>query len=137
MSIPQPGDPTPKSGTGLSALLEPASIQAFLRNIYAAVGSGLAVAVIIGLSQGDATALGNAIHQIGDGIASIASGISALIPILTGLYAAWTATRNSKLTSLAKDPQVVQVVVQDKKVADAVPSAKVIDANTAVVGGPK
>jgi hypothetical protein len=39
--------------------------------------------VIIGLSQGNATALGVAIHEIGDGIAKIIVGVTALIPLLT------------------------------------------------------
>jgi len=102
-------------------------VNAFLRHVYTALGSISATVVILGLlTQGDATKITNALHQIGDGFSSIIAGLSALIPVLSGLYASWTASRTSRLKAMAADPEVKQVVVATAAVADAVPSNKVV-----------
>lgn len=97
-------------------------VNSALRHVYTAVGTGIAVLVMVGLSQGQATALGSAIHQIGDGIASIIAGISALVPIASAVYAAWTASPFSKLLSVSKNPDVKQVVVGSVALANSLPN---------------
>lgn len=96
-------------------------VNSALRHVYTAAGSGIAVLVLVGLSQGNATALGNGIHQIGDGIASIIAGISALIPVASAVYAAWSASPFSKLLSVSKNPDVKQVVVTTNALAASLP----------------
>src|ERR1700677_4527421 len=97
-------------------------VNSALRHVYTATASGITVAVLIGLSQGQATALGAAIHQIGDGVASIVAGVSALIPIVSAGYAAWSASPFSKLLSVSKNPEVQQVVVSTPALANSLPA---------------
>jgi len=91
------------------AMLEPASVHGALRHVYTATAAATAAATIIGLSQGDATGIGTAVHQIGDGIASIVAGVTALIPIITAGYAAVSATRKNRMKDLNNDPQIAKV----------------------------
>jgi len=102
-------------------------VQSILRHVYTSAGTATAVLLAVGvISQGDATALANAVHQIGDGVSSIAAGVSALVPIGMGVWAAISASLGSRLQSIAKDPEVKQVVVATPAVADSVPSNKVV-----------
>jgi hypothetical protein len=111
-------------------------VNAALRHVYTAAGTAAAVLVFVGLSQGDATTLGTAIHQIGDGVASIIAGVTALIPIASALYAAWTASPFSKLISMKKNPEIKQVVTipgtATAALADAIPGNKI---TVAAAGG--
>ena len=91
---------------------DPGQVSAFMRHVYSGLGVATAVLGAVGLSQGDTTALGLAVHQIGDGIVSIATGIGTLVPIASGLYAAWTASHKSKTQSIAADPQTPPLVKQ-------------------------
>jgi len=84
-------------------------VNSALRHVYTAAGTATAVLVMVGLKQGDATALGNAIHQIGDGVASIIAGVGALIPILAGFFAAWSASPFSKLIGMRNNPEIEKV----------------------------
>lgn len=101
-------------------------IHSGLRHVYTAVGASFATLVTVGvLTQGDATTISTAIHQIGDGIASIAAGIGALVPFVSAAYAMISASRKARLTSLAKDPEIKSIVVASPVVADSIPSSKV------------
>jgi len=84
-------------------------VNSALRHVYSAVGAGTSVLVIVGLSQGDATALGAAVHQIGDGIAEIIAGVTALVPVASALYAAWTASPFSRLMHANNNPEIAQL----------------------------
>ena len=84
-------------------------VNSALRHVYTAVGTASAVLVYVGLSQGDATALGHGIHMIGDGVSSIIGGIGVLIPVASGLYAAWTASPFSRLVSMKNNPEIEKV----------------------------
>lgn len=97
-------------------------VNSALRHVYTATATGIGVLVLVGLSQGNATALGAAVHQIGDGVASIIAGISALIPIASAVYAAWSASPFSKLLSVSKNPAVSQVVVNSPTLANDLPA---------------
>ena len=87
-----------------------AQVNSALRHVYTAAATATSVLVMVGLSQGDATTIGHAVHQIGDGAASIIAGVTALIPIASAAYAAWTASPFSRLLRLQKDPQIKQVI---------------------------
>lgn len=89
--------------------LAPGQLQAFMRHVYTAFGAATAMLLFVGLSQGDVTTIGNALHQIGDGVVSIAAGIAALVPILSGVAASIAASRASRLKSLDADPQIAKV----------------------------
>lgn len=81
-------------------------LNAFLRHLYTAVGSATAVLLFVGLSQGDITALGAAIKQVGDGLSSVFAGVAALVPLASGIYASFKASRISRMKSFDKDPQI-------------------------------
>jgi hypothetical protein len=70
-----------------------------------------------------------AVHKIGDGAASIAAGVSMLIPVVSGVYAAWTASRTRRLEAMNADPQIVQVIAKRgtaaRVIADLIPGDKV------------
>lgn len=84
--------------------------NAALRHVYTAVGVATATLVLVGMSQGNATAIGNAVHQIGSGIASIVAGVGALIPIVSGIYAALSASPLAGLLRMQKNPDIRQVI---------------------------
>lgn len=107
--------------------LSTGQVNSGLRHVYTVVGTALATTVAIGfITQGDATTISNAIHQIGDGVSSIAAGVGALIPVVSGIYAMISASRRNRLDALSKDPEIKQIVVATPAVADAVPSNKVV-----------
>jgi hypothetical protein len=112
-------------------------VNSALRHVYTAVGTASAVLIFVGLSQSDATALGVAVHKIGDGVASIVAGISMLIPVVSALYAAWTASPFSRLISMKKDPEIAQVLAKPgtptAALADSIPGDKITVATPAVV----
>lgn len=101
-------------------------INSGLRHVYTATATGTAVAVLIGLSQGQATALGVAVHQIGDGIASIIAGVSTLISVGSAAYAMWSASPFSRMLAVSKDPQTEKLEVKSKALADALPPNVVV-----------
>jgi hypothetical protein len=89
--------------------LEPASVQSALRHVYTATGTGVAVLSIIGLSQGDASAIGVAVKQIGDGVVSIIAGAGTLIGIGSAVFAGWSATRKSRMAAFNADPEIRKI----------------------------
>ncbi len=107
-----------------------AQLHSALRHVYTAVGTGTAVAIAFGLSQGDATAIGEAVKQIGDGVASIVAGVATLVPIVSGIYAAISASRKSRLKDLDADPEIerIKTVPGTTAAAEAaeIPGTKVI-----------
>jgi cephalosporin-C deacetylase-like acetyl esterase len=121
-------NPPPKPAW--QALLEPASMNAFLRHIANASATATAVAIIFGLSQGDATTIGSAIQQIGNGIAALVAGVTLMIPVVTGAYAAISATRRARMASLNADPQIKKVETfpgtEAHKEASEIPGNKVV-----------
>jgi hypothetical protein len=86
-----------------------APVSSALRHVYTAAAAVTAALTIVGLSQGDATAIGVAVHQIGDGVASIVAGLSSLVPIIMAAYAAWSGTRKSRMIDLNKDPEIRKI----------------------------
>jgi len=93
--------------------LDPGQVNSFMRHIYTVAGA--IAAVVGGASFMDPHAVQTvltAVHQIGDGVVSIATGVAALVPIASGLYAAWTASHTNKLVAIAADPQTAPAVKQ-------------------------
>jgi hypothetical protein len=107
-------------------------INAGLHHVYTAAGTAGAVLLFVGLSQGNTTALGVGVHQIGDGVASIAAGITTLIPVATALYAMWKNSPFSKLMNFKKNDQIQQVIAVPgtpmAALADAIPGNKITSA---------
>ena len=81
-----------------------------LRHVYTAVGTATAVLAVVGLSQGDASTIGLAVHKIGDGVVSIVAGISMLVPVASALFAAWKVSPFSRLMAMRHDPEIHQVI---------------------------
>ena len=106
-----------------------AQVQSILRHVYTALGTALSVAVVVGLSQGEATAIGAAVQQIGDGVSKIIAGISTLVPIAMSIWAALSASRKSRLSSLNADPEIEKIVTvpgtEAHKEAREIPGNKV------------
>lgn len=104
-------------------------VQSFLRHVYTAAATATGILAVVGLSQGDATAIGNAVHQIGDGVAAIIAGVSTLVPIISGTIAAIKQSRASRLKALDRDPQIARVITvpgtQAQQEAAAIPGNKV------------
>lgn len=108
----------------------PGQINAFMRHVYTAFGSATAMLLFVGISQGDVTTIGNAIHQIGDGITSIVAGIAALVPVVAGIRALISAGRPARLKAMDADPQIEKVITKpDTSASDAaaaIPGNKVV-----------
>lgn len=100
-----------------------------LHHVYTAVGAGAAVLCYVGLSQGNATALGQGVHQIGDGITSIAAGITTLIPVATALYAMWQSSPFKKMMAAKQNKQIAQVITVAgtplAAIAESIPGDKI------------
>lgn len=102
-----------------------ASINAALRHVYTATATGIAVLAIVGMSQGDQTALGTAVHQIGDGLASIVAGVTTIIPIVSALFASKSAGKVNQAASIAQTDglKVIPTSFAGQKILDAMPAA--------------
>jgi len=104
-------------------------INSFLRHVYTATATAVSVLAMVGLSQGDTTAIGDAVHKIGDGISSIVAGVGILVPVASGLWAAWSASPFSRLLSMKHNPEIAQVLAvpgtPTAKLADEIPGNKI------------
>lgn len=99
--------------------------SAFGRHVLSYAMGATTAAVALHVINGDqGTTIAGAISQIASGITSIAGGVSTLIALGSGLYAAWTASPLRQMLAVAANPDVAKVVAP--KIADAVPSAKVV-----------
>src|SRR6185312_1268783 len=100
-------------------------ITAFGRHVVSFSMGGIAfltIAHIVTAGQaGDAT---NAINQISSGVASIIAGVTTLVSIGSGVWAAVSASLKSQVAAVQASP-VVQVITSDPKLAAAVPGVKV------------
>ena len=107
-----------------------AQVVSFGRHIVTfgagAITAGAALHVINGSQAQDATA---AISQISSGVASITAGLTTLIGLGSALWAAWSASPFRQLLSVAKNPDVKQVVTTPELATAAGPvgpGAKVV-----------
>jgi len=107
-------------------------VNSFMRHVYTSAGTATAVLVLVGLSQGDATTIGVAVHHIGNGISEIIAGIGLLIPVASGLVASWSASPFSRMMDLHKNPDIIKVIAKEGTplgaIADAIPGNKITTA---------
>lgn len=89
-----------------------------------ASGAVMALASFHLISSGDAASATDAVSQIGDGVAKIAAGVTTLVGIGSGVYAAWTASPFRQLLSVASNPAVTKIVAPS--ISASVPSNKVV-----------
>lgn len=114
-----------------------AQASAFGRHVlsYSMGAATMAVAVHV-ISSDQGTAITTAFSQIASGIASLTGGISTLIAVGSGLYAAWTASPLSQVKAVAAMPDVLGVVTaksaegQSLAAAATAPGALVTPAGT-------
>ncbi len=80
------------------------TVNAVLRHVYTLTAGVIATLAIVGVSQGDQTAIGDAVHKIGDGIASIVAGLGILIPIVSAFFAGRSASPVKQAAAVAQTP---------------------------------
>lgn len=116
-----------------------AATNAALRHVYTGTAVMVGTLTVVGMSQGDATAIGAAVHQIGDGVASIVAGVSTLIPIAAAAYAAWTGTHKQQVAAvvaIAAEPNspvkgvVTEATPAGRELAASIPGPLVAAAGT-------
>lgn len=86
-------------------------VNAAMRHVYTAVGAIVAVLVAIGyMGQADADKVVSLVNQIGGSVAIIVGAIGALLPILSAIRAAWSASHAQQIAKVAKLDGVTVVV---------------------------
>ena len=104
-------------------------VNSALRHVYTAAGVVAAGTIYIGLNPGVAQTIAPAVHKIGDGISSILAGISLLIPVVSAIFAAWSASPFSRLLWAKKNPEIKQVITVSgtpmAKLAGDIPGDKI------------
>jgi hypothetical protein len=87
------------------------SVNAALRHVYTLVGALVAAAVAFGLmGQADADKAVALVNELGVGVAAIVGALAALLPIINGARAAWTASRGQQIKKVEAMPGVTVVV---------------------------
>lgn len=100
-------------------------LTAFGRHVVSyGMGAVTVLAVTHSISSDQATNATNAITQISTGLASIVAGVTTLVSLISGLYAASSASLKSQIAAVQAAPQA-QVTVTDPKLAEGVPGVKV------------
>ena len=99
----------PAQPAWMAILSQGPAFQSALRHVYTATAAVTAALTIVGLSQGDATGIGQAVQKIGDGFASIVAGLSTLVPIVMAGWAAWSGTRKVRMSDLNADPEIRKI----------------------------
>jgi hypothetical protein len=95
----------------------------FGRHVITFAMGGITFAAALGLLDGShATDATQAIQQISSGVSLVIAGATTLIGLASGLWATWSASPFSQLASVAKNPQVAQVVVTSPALADKLPA---------------
>jgi hypothetical protein len=100
------------------------STNAVLRHVYTALGTAVALLLYIGVSPDEQVKIVAAVHQIGDGFASIIGGLAVLVPIVTALYARWTAKPAQQIAAVEAAGHVVVPLSDDAPGAPPAVSAK-------------
>jgi hypothetical protein len=100
-------------------LLTPAQIKTIVASIGTAGGAGVVVLVYLGLSQDDASAIGAAIKQIGEGLGAIAMGVGTLVTVGSTIYATIQQSRKNQVAAVATPGTVVKI--PEQHIADELP----------------
>ena len=90
-------------------------INAAMRHVYTVVGALVAGAVVLGLlGQEDADKIVRLVSEIGSGIAVIVGACAALLPIINGARAAWSASRAQQIKKVESIPDVTVKPLTEK-----------------------
>jgi hypothetical protein len=82
-------------------------INAALRHAYTVFGTLVAFAVVVGLlGQEDADKIVRLVNEIGGGVAAIVGAVAALLPIINGARAAWSASNAQQNKKVESSPDV-------------------------------
>lgn len=101
-----------------------AQVVAFGRHVVTfAMGGVTVLAAAHALSPTDATSATGAINQISSGVASIIAGVTTLIGIASGIYAAVSASPLWQLFAVAKNPDVKAVITEPTPTGKALAQA--------------
>jgi hypothetical protein len=107
----------------------PGQIAAITRNIISAITAAVPFLIYLGLSPDSVSAVQSAVQTMGDGLAMVAAGIAALVPIVMAAWAGYAASRKGRLSMLNADPQIKKVeTVQGtpaKEIASEIPGNKI------------
>jgi hypothetical protein len=104
-----------------------AQVAAFGRHVLTfALGAVAFAGAAHFLTPDDAAKATGALGQISAGVGQIWTGFATLAALGSALYASLTASSKNQINAVAANPQVKQIVVADKPMADSFPSPKVI-----------
>jgi hypothetical protein len=119
-----------------------AQVIAAGRHVLTAAASIVAFASVMHLISGDeAGKINDALSQIGAGVASIATGVGTLVTVLSGIWAAYTASTSHQVAAvgaLATVPGsgVAGVITtqtpEGRALAASVPGPTVVQAGTSI-----
>ena len=100
-------------------------LTAFGRHVISySMGAITFLAITHAISSDQAQNATNAITQISTGFASIVAGVTTLVSLISGLWAASSASLKAQIAAVQAAPQA-QVTVTDPKLAEGVPGVKV------------
>ena len=97
-------------------------VQAVMRHVYTAVGAGVTVAGIIGLSATDGASIMTAVQKIGDSIVAITTALGVVVPIVMATWAGMRSTKTADAENIVKSPDLDLVPLTpegSKLIADA------------------
>ncbi len=107
-------------------------VYAIGRHVATAVGSIAATLTVLNImSTSDSAATSAALDQIGVGVKSIIAGITALIPVVSALYATWSASPLAQMLSASKVTKE-QINASPQMQAAAVSTAAKVEQTTVV-----
>ncbi len=107
--------------------------NAILRHVYTALGTAVALLIYMGVSPDDQAKIVAAVHQIGDGFASIVAGLAVLVPIGSAMFARWTAKPAQQIAAVNAMPDV-QVVPASGTATPPVSGAAAIVSSSWLIG---
>jgi hypothetical protein len=92
-------------------MISQSQVMAIGRHVATAIGGAAAFAVSLHfLSSGDADTIVKAVNQIATGFTSIVTGVLALVPIASGLWAAYSASPKAQIAAINNGDNGVKVV---------------------------
>jgi len=105
------------------------AIKSFLASVVSALSSATAALLLVGVSQDDATRLGEAIQQIGDGIVGFISFLLLMVSVSGTTYVFFKQTKHFLFRRHDADPEIryVEVLPGTKAatIAEAIPGDKI------------
>ena len=103
-------------------------VLAFMRNgisgVVAAICGFLVAAHFV--SQTDANTISTSVVQISSSLATIATAVAALTPIVMGYFAARSAAPAAQRASVAAQPEVKEIQMVTKALADKEPAQNIV-----------